>query len=205
MGWLFFKKVEKPAEVLAVEEFNKKLCELLAKDDYISVRNYSFLIEQFSKVDKTFITINDSGLLSTYCKKNKIKFDFINTFLTSFKNLKNIVSSHNKEFVETSMVKQKKYLDEILFNIDKNIVLDEDQRKVVLTDEDYCLVIAGAGAGKTTTVAAKVKYLVDKKNIKPEEILIISFTNKAVGELKDKINKALNIPCPINYHVSLCR
>ena len=95
------------------------------------------------------------------------------------------------------MVKQKKYLDEILFNIDKNIVLDQDQRKVVLTDEDYCLVIAGAGAGKTTTVAAKVKYLVDKKDINPEEILIISFTNKAVGELKDKINKALNIPCPI--------
>lgn len=43
------------------------------------------------------------------------------------------------------------------------IGFDEDQRRVVLTDEDYCLVIAGAGAGKTTTVAAKVKYLVDKK------------------------------------------
>ncbi len=197
MGWLFFKKVEKPAEVLAVEEFNKKLSELLAKENYISVRDYSFLVEQFSEANKAFITINDSGLLPTYCKKNKIKIDFINTFLSSFKNLKNIVSSHNKEFVESSMVKQKKYLDEILFNIDTNIVLDEDQRKVVLTDEDYCLVIAGAGAGKTTTVAAKVKYLVDKKNIKPEEILIISFTNKAVGELKDKINKALNIPCPI--------
>lgn len=197
MGWLFFKKVEKPAEVLAVEEFNKKLSELLAKENYISVRDYSFLVEQFSEANKAFITINDSGLLSAYCKKNKIKLDFINAFLSSFKNLKNIISSHNKEFIDTSMVKQKKYLDEILFNIDKNIVLDEDQRKVVLTDEDYCLVIAGAGAGKTTTVAAKVKYLVDKKKIKPEEILIISFTNKAVGELKDKINKALNIPCPI--------
>ena len=197
MGWLFFKKIEKLAEVVAVEEFNKKLGELLAKENYISVRDYSFLVEQFSEANKSFITINDSGLLSTYCKKNKIKLDFINAFLSSFKNLKNIVSSHNKEFVASSMIKQKKYLDEILFNIDKNIVLDEDQRKVVLTDEDYCLVIAGAGAGKTTTVAAKVKYLVDKKNIKPEEILIISFTNKAVGELKDKINKALNIPCPI--------
>lgn len=197
MGWLFFKKVEKPAEVLAVEEFNKKLSELLAKENYISVRDYSFLVEQFSEANKAFITINDSGLLSAYCKKNKIKLEFINTFLNSFKNLKNIISSHNKDFIESSMIKQKKYLDEILFNIDKNIVLDEDQRKVVLTDEDYCLVIAGAGAGKTTTVAAKVKYLVDKKNIKPEEILIISFTNKAVGELKDKINKALNIPCPI--------
>ena len=89
--------------------------------------------------------------------------------------LNNINNSLNSAVnIDFSMVKQKKYLDEILFNIDKNIVLDEDQRKVVLTDEDYCLVIAGAGAGKTTTVAAKVKYLVDKQNIKPEEILIIA-------------------------------
>lgn len=45
------------------------------------------------------------------------------------------------------------------------------------------LVIAGAGAGKTTTIAAKVKYLVEKKHIEPDQILVISFTNKAVGEL----------------------
>ena len=58
-----------------------------------------------------------------------------------------------------------------------NILLDDDQRRVVLTDEDYCLVVAGAGAGKTTTVAAKVKYLVDKQGIDPKQILVISFTN----------------------------
>ena len=67
----------------------------------------------------------------------------------------------------------------------------------MLTDEDYCLVIAGAGAGKTTTVAAKVKYLVEKKNINPREILVVSFTNKAVGELQEKIKKQLKIDCPI--------
>ena len=50
------------------------------------------------------------------------------------------------------------------------------------------MIIAGAGSGKTTTIAGKVKYLVDIKNIKPEEIIIISFTNKAVLELKQRIN-----------------
>ena len=54
------------------------------------------------------------------------------------------------------------------------------------------LVIAGAGAGKTTTVAAKVKYLVEKKGIRPDQILVISFTNKAVGELQDKKNLISN-------------
>ena len=81
--------------------------------------------------------------------------------------------------------------------VDPKIRLDEEQRRVVLSDEDYTLVIAGAGAGKTTTVSAKVRYLIEKKGIKPEEILVISFTNKAVGELRDKINRDLGIPCPV--------
>lgn len=67
-----------------------------------------------------------------------------------------------------------------------------------MTDEDYCLVIAGAGAGKTTTVAAKVKYLVERKGLDPKQILVVSFTNKAVHELRDKINKELAIDCPIS-------
>ncbi|MBQ6636024.1 MAG: UvrD-helicase domain-containing protein [Lachnospiraceae bacterium] len=54
-----------------------------------------------------------------------------------------------------------------------------------------------AGAGKTTSVAAKVKYLVDRKGVKPEEILVISFTNKAVEELRARIQRDLGIPCPI--------
>ena len=92
---------------------------------------------------------------------------------------------------------EKKYLDDVLKDVDSNILLDEEQRRVVLDDEDYCLVIAGAGAGKTTTVAAKVKYLVEKKNVDPTKILVISFTNKAVQELQEKINRDLKIDCPI--------
>lgn len=80
---------------------------------------------------------------------------------------------------------------------ESNILLDDDQRRVVLTDEDYTLVVAGAGAGKTTTVAAKVKYLVDKQCVYPKRILVISFTNKAVNELKQRIIGDLHIECPI--------
>ena len=46
---------------------------------------------------------------------------------------------------------------------------------------------------KTTTVAAKVKYLVDRKGVNPEDILVISYTNKAVNELKDRIQKKLKL------------
>lgn len=60
---------------------------------------------------------------------------------------------------------------------------------MVLSDEDYTLVIAGAGAGKTTTIEAKVKYLIDKQGIDPSRILIVSFTKKATKELQDRCKK----------------
>lgn len=96
---------------------------------------------------------------------------------------------HNKKYIEQQLIENKTYFDDMFKDIDNNIKLDDDQRKIILTDEDYTLVIAGAGSGKTTTITAKVNYLIEKQNIKDEEILVISFTNKAVQELTTRINK----------------
>ena len=197
MFWFNFKKTELPEEIKDVEIFNSKLKELMGSDNYISRKDYMFLFEEHEKTYNSLCAIKNAGLLKSYCKKNKISENMVIEFISNYSNLKDVVSNRNKSFVQAKMNKEKKYLDEILKDVDPKIMLDDDQRKVILTDEDYCLVIAGAGAGKTTTVAAKVKYLVEKKNVDPKQILIISFTNKAVGELKDKINKDLKIECPI--------
>lgn len=107
------------------------------------------------------------------------------------------ITAHNSTYVDRALERDKDYFDNILKQIDPNIQLDEEQRRAVITDDDYCLLVAGAGAGKTTTMAAKVKYLVEKKNIDPGEIIVISYTNKAIGELRDRINKGLGIPAKI--------
>ena len=120
-----------------------------------------------------------------------------NEFIKTYENLDNIRESHNMSYIDHVIEKDKDYLDHILDAIDPNIVLDKDQRIAAVTDDDNCLIIAGAGSGKTTTVAAKVKYLTDKVGIPPQEILVISFTNKAVNELKGRINKDLKIPAEI--------
>ena len=73
------------------------------------------------------------------------------------------------------------YLDNIFKDIDVNIKLDSEQKKVILDNSKNMIVIAGAGSGKTTVITAKVKYLIEIKKIKPKPILIISFTNKAVS------------------------
>ena len=95
------------------------------------------------------------------------------------------------------------YLDNIFKGIDDNVKLDYNQKQIILDQSKACLVIAGAGAGKTTTMSAKVKYLCYIKGVKPEEILLISYTNKAVEELKTRINKEFNIPCKISTFHSL--
>ena len=95
----------------------------------------------------------------------------------------------NEKYIQQKLKQEKIYFDNMFKKIDKNIHLDENQRKIILTDEKYTMVIAGAGSGKTTTITAKVNYLIEKQNIKDDEIIIISFTNKAVEELKERINK----------------
>ena len=183
--------------VKAIIELNNHISNLLSSNSYIAKSEYLKFIEARKDAVAYFKQLNIDNILKNFCSKNHITTELVLETIDKLNNLKMLVSEHNKNFIEENLVSEKKYLDDILKEIDPNIMLDEDQRKVVLTDEDYCLVIAGAGAGKTTTVAAKVKYLVEKKNIKPEEILVVSFTNKAVGELKERIQKQLHINCPI--------
>ena len=104
------------------------------------------------------------------------------------------VKTHNENYIKEALIKYKDYFDNMYKGIDDNIILDEEQRIAILTDEDYNLIIAGAGAGKTTTMAAKVKFLVDIKKVDPKDIILISYTNKAVSELKQRINKDFKIP-----------
>lgn len=95
------------------------------------------------------------------------------------------------------------YFDNLFKDVDKNIYLDLEQRKVIIDDSKYLMVVAGAGSGKTTTMSAKVKYLVEIKKVDPKKIVLISFTNKAVGELRERINGNFNIPCHISTFHSL--
>ena len=180
-----------------VLECGKYIDSLLQRNMYISKRDYSQKMSEYAS-DIDFISVlKKSDMFEDFCKKNSLVSDKINSIIETYSNLEKLIDVHNELFVSDSMIKEKNYLDGILETVDPKIVLDEDQRRVILTDEDYCLVIAGAGAGKTTTVAAKVKYLVDKQNIDPKQILVISYTNKAVNELKDIIQKGLGIDCPI--------
>lgn len=74
------------------------------------------------------------------------------------------------------------------FNNINGFSLDKYQINSILNANKYSLIAAGAGSGKTLTLIGKIKYLIEIKQIKPEEILCISFTNEATKSLQKKLN-----------------
>ena len=70
--------------------------------------------------------------------------------------------------------------------------MDENQRRAVVINELSNQIVAGAGCGKTLTVLGKVRYLTERKGVNPDEILCLSYSNKSVNDLKEKLPKGIN-------------
>lgn len=66
-------------------------------------------------------------------------------------------------------------------------VLNDKQKEVAVLTEGTIRVLAGAGTGKTKTMVHRIAYMVNVAGIKPEEILVFSYTNKAVNEFRERI------------------
>ncbi len=200
---LFGKKQKDSPQIDSINKNNhfsnsvKEIKKAMESLGFISQKEYLDIIDKYADLYNQVVAVKKANMFPEYCNKHGVSEEVVNDFVSLFES-SDFRNQHNNTFLKKEAADNKDYLEHILDSFDPNIKLDSEQINVVLSDEDNTLVIAGAGAGKTTTVAAKVKYLVDKRNVDPKSILVISFTNKAVDELKDRINKKLGIDCKIS-------
>lgn len=83
--------------------------------------------------------------------------------------------------------------------------LNEHQQKAVLHGTGPAIVLAGAGSGKTTVLTTRTAHLISQKNVSPQALFVVTFTNKAAGEIRERIRNQTGYDLPYSgtFH-SLC-
>lgn len=184
------------------ERFSRLIFPHLDEDERTEIlRNLSDYEADLSCLENQYITFADRKAFTekwnpvvTKIKSKRIPkrdeaYAPVCNFLGAYSDINTTFSKSNEAFIKA----ESDHYNSLLSNIDGKS-LDEQQRVVVICNEDRNLVLAGAGSGKTLTISGKVKYLCSEKSINPEDILLVSFTKKAAEEMTVRISERLGIP-----------
>lgn len=97
------------------------------------------------------------------------------------------IYQHNERVAYSMLAESRKLIGDV-----EGRQLDNQQITCIVKQAHNHLVIAGAGTGKTTTIVGKIKYLLLSEKCKPEDILVLSFTNASATEMSERIRKETN-------------
>lgn len=182
------------AIIIGVLIFYRQLVEKKKYQDttYLSnLQKLSSFFDTIKKFDDYFTWVQRDQIKTRFSDigqyfKNKSNFykkeEAVKKFNDIFQDFDNYVATYNRNYVLSQKEKLNLYFHDI-----EGKKLDDQQRTALITDEYSNLIVAGAGSGKTLTILGKVKYLIEQKNVKPENILLLSFTKKTVDELNERL------------------
>lgn len=153
----------------------------LIKNEYVLHNQYlkNFEFDNYNFIDDRMKLVIDSKTEEILSKVDKQGCRFYDYELHA--DLDKLIAEHNREYI-------KKHINDPILSDVNGKSLDKEQRISVLTDEVSNLVIAGAGSGKTLTICGKVKYLLEVEHYKPEDILLLSYSNNSAEDLQKKID-----------------
>jgi len=176
-----------------INNYLEKYKKFMTKDIYITVKMYDTFVGKYKYL------YDECYLNRSYLKNNK-NYENI---LKIERDKNKLLKKHNRSYVDNKLIKYKDYFDDMFKDIDNNIILNTEQREAIICEEDNLLLLSGAGSGKTTTISAKVKYLIDIKNVNPKHIAVVAFTKRAKEELIDRINNKMGLDIDIYTFHSL--
>jgi DNA helicase-4 len=163
---------------------NNKLKEYVSGNNYFALSQMEDWKNQYEPLNKEY---KNAGNWSKLNLDNQV-VDSIKEFGKYYSSLPSLRTTYNQNFVTSEKIKYEELFDNI-----EGRALDNQQRECVVKNEANNLVIAGAGTGKTTTIVGKVKYLIAKGyKRKPDELLVLSFTNASAKEMAERIKKETN-------------
>ena len=179
---LIYKNPDYLSNLIQLKEFLK---EIESFNDYVNWVKKKEVSGAYANIRKFFKN------KSNYYREEPL----VKKFNEIYENFDEFIDEYNNSFVNSQKEKLKLFFGDI-----ENKSLDEQQKNAIIVDEYSNLVIAGAGSGKTLTIIGKIKYLLEDRRIKPEQILLLSFTRKTVSELNERLLK-LNIePVAKSFH-----
>ena len=167
------EKYHNPKFLKHLQNIDEFLVQTDGFDDYITWKNRDEILKKYEETSDFF-----RGKSKFYKKQPRVR-----QFNGLYENFAEFIKSYNQKYVAAQ-----KQLNRDFFRDIEGKSLDDQQRQAIITDEYSNLIIAGAGSGKTLTILGKVKYLVEKRNIDPSKILLLSFTRKTVEELNQRLH-----------------
>lgn len=165
------------------KEFHSDIKEKCSVSDIKDVFENKFQGKIVSASQKRNFIVAYSDIYDLAClfvkRSNKLRItpsEKIVQFIYDFECIHSLVEEHNEKVIGNLLNIYKDFFDTCL-----KYPLDRQQRRSIVSEEDNCLVVSSAGSGKTSSIIGKVKYLIEKKGIAPQKILLISYTNKAAS------------------------
>ena len=166
------EKYQDPAFLKNLRKIDDFLEQIAHFNDYITWKNRDEILKKYEETSDFF-----RGKSKFYKKQPRVR-----RFNDTYENFAEFIKNYNREYVAAQKQLNRDFFDNI-----EGKSLDDQQRQAIITDEYSNLIIAGAGSGKTLTILGKVKYLVEKRNVNPSKILLLSFTRKTVEELNQRL------------------